>query len=216
MKKLYPHFVCILVLIFFSGYANDSSWKLAVDKDGIKVYTRPAPGCPLDEFMATAEIDASAATIEKILRDVDAQPDWMADCLHAKVLKIFDMNHMVCYNVLNLPWPLSDRDLLIDTIIVKSADGKKFSFEMSAFPDDIIPLDSRYVRIRDFRARCIVEEVRPGTCAVVYINRVNPMAPVPDAIANGIARNNPFNTLKGMKKMVQLDTYRDKQVNTSY
>lgn len=215
MKKIYAFIACMLILSCLP-VQGDPPWKLAVDKDGIKVYTRPAPGCPLDEFMATTEIDASVAVIENILRDVDAQPAWMADCLYSAVLKEFDLNHMVCYNVLNLPWPLSDRDLLIDTFIVKAADGKKFSFEMSAFQDDIIPVDRRYVRVRDFRARCIVEEVRPGTCAVVYINRVNPMAPVPYAIANSIARNNPFNTLKGMKKIVRLDRYRDKQVNTTY
>lgn len=207
MKRIIPLLVCALMCAGISGYGTDAGWRLAVDKEGIKVYTRPAPGCPLDEFRGITEIKTTVDTIERILRDVNAQPVWMADCLQSGILKQFDNDHLVCYNVLDMPWPLSDRDLLIDTCFKKENGGKKLIVDMSVFAEDITPVNQKYVRVRDFRARCSAEQVTPDTCLIEYVNRVNPMAPVPDAIANSIAKNNPFNTLKGMKRMVSEGRY---------
>lgn len=211
MKKINLMIITFLMLPGYSGYSSETAWNLAVNKDGIKVFTRETEGCPIDEFRGVSEVTATIDTIEKIIKDVNAQPAWMADCLYARVLKEYDKDHLVCYNVLNLPWPLSDRDLLIDIKIFKDKSGKKLSCEMSAYPQDIIPVEKKFVRIRDFRASCRFEQISSDKCSVEYINRVNPMAPIPDAIANSVARNNPFNTIKGLKKMVLLPKYRDKQ-----
>ena len=204
IKRMLLFMFCFITCTGISGYGTGTEWNLALDRDGIRVYTRPSPGCPLDEFRAITEIKATVDSIEKVLRDVNCQPQWMADCLESGLLKQFDTDHIVCYNVLNMPWPFSDRDLLIDTRFVKEKGGRKIVVDMSVFSEDIKPVNKKYVRIRDFRATCSVEEVSPGTCFVEYINRVNPMAPVPAVIANRIAKNNPFNTLKGIKRMVAL------------
>jgi len=209
MKKVYLPVIIFIIFTGLSAYSAGTEWNLAIDREGIKIYTRPVDGFPLDEFRGVTEVRASIVTIEKLLRDVTAQPSWMDNCIEARVLKELGRDHLVCYNVLNVPWPLSDRDLIIDTIIVKDRSGKKISVEMSAFPQDIIPVNRKYVRIREFRARCIVEQISDDTCSIEYINRVNPMAPVPSTIANSLAKNNPFNTLKGMKRMVLLPGYRD-------
>lgn len=114
---------------------------------------------------------------------------------------------MVVYNLLHLDWPLSNRDLLVDVTFNENQKAKKLILDMTVYSQDIFPVSSKYVRIRDFKATCTVEEISAGQCRVVYQNRVNPMAPVPAFLANTIVKKNPFNTLKGMKKMVLLQKY---------
>lgn len=199
----------LTIVIIWTGAASESAWNLALDKDGIQVYTRPASGCPLNEFKGVAVINASLKSISAILRDVNAQPAWMADCLQSKLLKTLSKNRLVCYNVLHVGWPLSDRDLIIDVKFTELHKENKLVTDMTVFSEDIIPADNKLVRIRDFKASCIVEEISPGQCRVTYQNRVNPMAPVPDILANSIVKKNPFNTLKGMKRMASLEKYKN-------
>ena len=196
----------VVMVCTFTG-AAEPEWKPALDREGIQVYTRSAPGCPINEFRGETTVNASMQTISAVLRDVNRQPEWMADCLQSKLLKTISADHLVVYNLLHLDWPLSNRDLLIDVIFNEDRKTKKLVLEMTVYSQDIFPVNSRYVRIRDFRATCIVEEISAGRCRVLYQNRVNPMAPVPAFIANSIVKNNPFNTLKGMKKMVLLQEY---------
>ena len=210
MKKKFAVLFLIILLGGISVFSSNSSWKLAINKAGIKIYTRPVEGFPLEEFRGITEINTDLATIERVLRDVSSQPKWMADCMHAKVLKTFNTDHVVCYNVIDLPWPLDNRDLLINTQFVKSADGKELAVNMTVYSEDIIPVSKKYVRIRQFRAVCRVKELSENKCFVEYINRVNPMAPLPDSLANSFAKDNPFNTLRGMKRMVKLSKYSGK------
>ncbi len=197
----------MLVLIStLQGYAG-SEWELALDKDGIQVYTRDAPGCPLNEFRGVTTINASMNTIQAVLRDVNRQTDWMADCLQSNLLKTITPDHLVVYNLLHLDWPLSNRDLLIDVTFNENQKAKKLVLDMTVYAQDIVPVNGKYVRVRDFKATCIVEEVSAGVCRVIYQNRVNPMAPVPAFLANTIVKRNPYNTLKGMKRMVMLPKY---------
>jgi len=203
--------VIILLLLAVIGsrqsIAAGPEWKLEFDKDGIQVYTRDAPGCPLNEFKGVTTINASMQTISAVLRDVSVQSDWMADCLKSKLLQTISPDRLICYNVLHVDWPLSDRDLIIDVKFTENRNMKKCIADMAVYTQDILPVNSKYVRIRDFKASCTIEEISPGLCRVVYQNRVNPMAPVPDFLANRIVKKNPYNTLKGMKKMAAMQKY---------
>jgi len=200
--------IIFILLSFFAAVqlGAQDNWKPVMEKDDITVYTRPAEGCPLDEFKGVTIIKAKLETCVAVLRDVPEQPNWMGDCLGARLLKTFDRNHIVAYNILNAPWPLSNRDLQIDTRFEEDYRNGKVIVSMTVYEEELVPV-SKYVRIKDFRAQCILEKIDATTTKATYINRVNPMAPVPGAIANMFVKNNPYMTLKGFKKMVKLKKY---------
>ncbi len=199
--------VIILTITAVSLTAGTGAWKFALNKKGIKVYTRPAEGCPLNEFMGITVINAPLETCERVLRDIESQPKWMGDCLQAKLLKKFTENHIVGYNVLHLPWPLSNRDLQIDTRFITNYKEGIVTVKMKAYVPEIQPVTKKYIRITDMEATCILKRIEENKTKVTYINRVNPMAPVPDSLANMIAKNNPYKTLLGFHDMVKLPQY---------
>jgi len=63
-----------------AGVTAASDWKLAIQKDGIEVSTRPVKGSDFDEFMGTADIDASIDVVYAVFKDIPAATQWMADC----------------------------------------------------------------------------------------------------------------------------------------
>ncbi len=212
MKKIRTISILLIMVLMgiSSSIAAKDSWKLVMNKKDIQVYTRPAEGCPLDEFMGTTVLNAPIETCARVLRDVKGQTEWMGDCLQSKVLKKFSENHVVAYNVLNGIWPLSDRDLQIDTVFIEDFKAGHFTVKMKVYQESLVPVTKKYVRITDFKATCKLERLDENRTKVIYINRVNPMAPVPSGVANMVVKKNPYKTLLGFKKMIKLDRYREK------
>lgn len=183
---------------------GQESWKSVMEKDGITVYARPAEGSPLDQFKGVMVVKASIETCVALLRDVPEQPKWMGDCRDSRLLKTIDKNHIVVYNVLKAPWPLANRDLQIDTVFEENRKEGRVVVRMKACPEEIIPV-TRYVRIKDMQAQCILEKIDAVTTRVIYINLVNPV--VPAAMGNMFMKNNTSKTLSGFRKMVDLKKY---------
>ena len=71
--------------------ANDS-WKLATERNGVTIYSRPHSGSLLKEFKAVGEIAAPSHAVCAVIEDVDAYPSFMPymaefDSLGAKVIR---------------------------------------------------------------------------------------------------------------------------------
>lgn len=201
----------IIIAVLFTAAALTAAadeWKLILNKKGIKVYTRPAEGCPLDQFMGVAVIDAPLETCAMVLRDADNQVKWMGDCLKSHTLKKISNDHFIVYNVLHATWPLSNRDLQIDTVFIDDFAKGIVTVKMKAHIEPIQPVSKKYVRITDMKATCIMKRIEGNKTRVTYINRVNPMAPVPSGIANMIVKKNPYKTLLGLRKMARLPKYK--------
>ena len=60
-----------------AGVMAASDWKLAIQKDGIDVSVRPVKGTDFDEFMGSADIDASIDVVYAVITDIPAATQWM-------------------------------------------------------------------------------------------------------------------------------------------
>ena len=110
----------LLVLsIQFSAvtYAADDPWALEQDEGGIQIYTRAVAGSPFLEVKATALINASVEHLASVLGDGEGCSEWRAMCKSSEVLMSDSDAERYVYMVLDMPWPISDRDMVIRSII---------------------------------------------------------------------------------------------------
>jgi hypothetical protein len=68
--------VCFTAELAKAADANDG-WKLATERDGVAIYTRPHSGSLLKEFKAVGEIAAPSRAVCAVIEDVDAYPSFM-------------------------------------------------------------------------------------------------------------------------------------------
>ncbi len=195
--------ILILGLCAAPGWAEE--WKQVVDRNEITVFARPVEGSTMDQFKGITIVNAPIEVCTAVLRDIPAQTEWMGDNLQAEVLRVFSDDHKVAYNVLKSPWPLKPRDLQIDVTFIEDSD--QVMVEMKVYPETIVPVSKEYIRVTDFEASCCFERLADNRTKVTYINRVNPMAPVPPSITNLVVRGNPYATLSGLKQMVTKEKY---------
>lgn len=96
--------------------ATEAEWVLQKDESRIQLYTRPVPDSPFLEVRVTALIDAPIRKVAMALGDGDGCSAWRAMCKSSEILiTVSDTEHYI-YLVLDLPWPVSDRDMVIHSI----------------------------------------------------------------------------------------------------
>ena len=214
MRKIFSIMVVYSVILSFlvampAGVMAASDWKLAIQKDGIDVSIRPVKGSELDEFMGTADIDASIDVVYAVIKDVPAATQWMADCKENREIRKIDEYTSVQFNVTKAPWPVSDREALC--IVTEKKDEKtgKITFEFHETNDPPVPVGKGNVRMPEISGQWVLIPVNRDHTKVIYSVKSNPGGTLPKAIANMKSKDIPYNTLMGLKMMVKKDKYKN-------
>ena len=142
-----------LVHINFTNLDNDK-WELKKDKDSIKVYIRNIDEST-KEYRAETIINSDLDNIFNTITDFDNSYKWMYKLNSSEILKKSD-TLMYVYFVVDMNWPLKNRDLVSDAVIKRDID--KIKIEMNSTPD-YIPLNSKLVRINKSRSIWNLEKI---------------------------------------------------------
>lgn len=97
--------------------ATGTPWALEQDEGGIQIYTRDVAGSPFLEVKATALINASIAHVAAVMGDGEGCSEWRKMCKSSELLGTASDTERTVYMVLDLPWPVSDRDMVIHSIV---------------------------------------------------------------------------------------------------
>jgi hypothetical protein len=214
-------YVCLVSLCLFmlSGAASagplDEGWTLSKDSDGIKVYTRPIQGSPMSEFMGEGDVDAPLEVMQQVFLDFPSYTEWYGMCKEfRKVKDIPDKpNHYWVYYVLKSPWPVADRDMVLD-IDTDEIPGKVV-LNINALKDSgIVPLNSKCVRMTHLVGRTTMTKVNDRKSHIVMQVNSDPAGSVPIRLAQMVAKDQPFKTIQGLREMVKKDIYYQKAGKT--
>ncbi|MCX7678837.1 MAG: START domain-containing protein [Spirochaetes bacterium] len=197
----------VIFLSIVSSLNAQHDWHEVKNSDGIKIYTRPTPGSPLDEFKGIAIIDSPIEVIVEVLRDVEAQPEWMADCIEAKVLKRISENDYLVYSMNRAPWPVSNRDVVVRSIGNADIPNGKVKIIFTALKDSSIPPRPGVVRMTELVGQWHLKKINSHKTEVVFIIKANPGGNIPPRLANLTSKEIPFKTLRNLRKMVKKEKY---------
>ena len=100
----------------FATDASNAEWALQQDDGRIQVFTRPVAGSPFLEVKATALINAPIADIASRMGDGEGCVEWRVMCKSSEVLSVDSDTERNVYMVLDMPWPVADRDMVMRSI----------------------------------------------------------------------------------------------------
>ena len=203
--------ICAAVFLMASmpAFAQDpgDGWKPAKQGDGIQVYTRPAKDSATDEFLGIADVEAPMKVIHEVFKDIPSFPKWYGFCRDIRLFKSISEKHEIVYFVLATPWPVKDRDMLIDVVFDNREDEGKTVISMNAVQDESVPVQDNYVRMTKLVGQAVLTRIDENTTHVTYTVNSDPAGYIPAAISNMLSKNQPYDTLKGLKMMVKDDKY---------
>ena len=149
----------LTTLFFTISYINlcpsiNQSWELKKDQDSIKVYIRDVDD-NTKEYLAETIINSDIDNIFKTITDFDNSYRWMYKLNSSKILEKSD-TLMYVYFVVDMNWPLKNRDLISDAVITQNEN--KIRIVMNSYPD-YMPEKEKLIRIKQSRSIWNLEKI---------------------------------------------------------
>ena len=196
-------FLMLLTCLILSGNISAQTWEFAKERDGIKIYTRKEAGSNLKSFKGTMDVHSTMEKVTSLVGNV-YNHDWWDENLHEiKVLSYEKDKHMQYYLVYDVPWPLSDRDLVVDaTVTIDPVTGKR---EIAAKPlPNTIPEKPDIVRIKNYWQTWTIQPMSDGIIRLTLEGFVDPAGNVPAWLYNMVITDTPLKVMRGVKNRVEI------------
>ncbi|MBU0935729.1 MAG: hypothetical protein KKI09_10490 [Spirochaetes bacterium] len=200
----------VLALLFtvMTGSAMAADWKVSVDKDGIRVYTRPHPDSAFNEAKVETRVRASLSSIMAVMQNIPEFPLWMDSCEFTEQLAEIDESNGYAYMVISVPWPFQRRDVVYRYAAVQDPQSKVVSVTISDVKD-YLPEQKNKVRLPRFSGSWQLVPAGDGYVDITYQIHFETGGMVPAAAANLVLVNAPLISIRNLLELLKEPRYRD-------
>lgn len=204
MRRFTVILACFISLLFVAeAAANTKHWELVGDSDGIRVWTLEIPGQDLPGFRGITTIRAGIEEIVNVMLDVDHHPDWMWQCDESRRIRWITDTRGLLYNRINAPWPVWDRDVVVDVAWRYTPNKEALTFRFRNVQDEAEPPQDGIVRLPRLEGFYRLWSEKPGETNVLYQVEVDIAGNVPDFMARRYAKKLPYKTLEALRERVE-------------
>ncbi len=202
--------ICIFLSIgSVSATSNGIEWEKTLDRNGVVAYSRASPRSRLLETRAAGVINAPIYQLAALLRDASAAPDWLPNCAKGEILEKLDRNNVTTRFILDLPWPLKDRDLITHSVVEYDLDRGRAVCDVSIPEKNHYPVEKGMVRITDMQSRYIIVYLAPGKTGLVITTQVDPGGRLPVSLINLFSKYYAYEQFVNLRKTSVLSKYRE-------
>ena len=172
--------------------------KLSIHKNNIKVWTFQQQSSPVFVYKAETTFNVPLEKAAALILDVDHAGKWVPYVGSVKVLSRDDQKgEFLLYMVLDFPFPLKDRDLVVKGKMSKDAQGI-ISIQNTAIEGGY-PLNPDYVRIRQYEGDWTFQKLGNQKVKVSTYGYANPEGSIPLSFVNMFVQQQPYQMLQKMK-----------------
>lgn len=182
------------------GLARASDWEVIAERQGIVVSRRPVEGRGFPQLRSVGEVPGTPYEVLAILLDVPAQVDWRPDCVESKTERQIDTWRSIVYTRTDAPWPVSDRDVVVENevIFIDPPSKVKVTFAAVTAPD--VERRRGTVRMKMATGFYAIEAIDEARSLVHYEVDADPGGSLPDWLVSMQSTRNPLETLAGLRR----------------
>jgi len=208
MKRCILAVIMVLLFVCLVEMPAEAAggWTKIKDSNGIKLYERPVAGTDLMEYLGVTTIDEKMEVIGEALRDVPRYPEWLADCETARVEKKYDRNTYVLHLVLDPP-VIKKREVVLRDEAIYDYDNGNARINFFATDEVTVPVTGKNVKVTTMKGLFRMEYLGRDKTKFIYKLLSDPSGGIPKKIAYASMKNYPYNSLKGLKKIVKDPKY---------
>ncbi|RZK34886.1 MAG: hypothetical protein EOO61_12840, partial [Hymenobacter sp.] len=124
-----------------------SRTKLAINKNGVKVWTYQTPDNPAFTYRATTVLNTSLTSATAVILDTKSLTQWVPYVSSTDVIeRDADSGTFILHMKLDFPFPLQDRDVVVRGKISQTANGT-VTIKNAAISDKRVPVEPNVVRL---------------------------------------------------------------------
>lgn len=185
--------VCLTTSAFATELAT-----LSINKKNIKVWTMQSPNNPMLSYRAETTFDSSLERAVSLVLDVQHAKDWVPNVSYAEVLsQDIAKGEFKLYMVLDFPFPLKDRDLIISGKMYKDSNGL-ISIKNKAIQQGKA-LNPEYIRLQRYEGDWLFKKLSSNKVKVTTTGYADPEGIIPQSVTNLFIQQQPYQMLQKMK-----------------
>ena len=200
-KLFFISFVCLFLSVGLFAQ-NTDDWELITDKENIQIYTRLTDVSPIKQLKVKAVFDTDVQTLLSVLNNVENYPKWVYKCMKAERLQSVSSGKFYYRTVSDLPWPVSDRDVVLLTKQWKVKETGVYKTKSSAKPDFMSTVEN-IVRIPLYESAWTITPTEQNTVEIEYTALTEVGGQIPDWMVNLGLSAGPYETMRGLKNYLE-------------
>ncbi len=197
MRK--PMMSCLLGLCLLSTQsASANNGKLSIDRNNIKVWTFQSPDNPAFEYKAETTYDVPMERAVGLILNAEQAPHWAPYV--AKVVTLSNdskKGEFTLYMLLDFPFPLTDRDLVVKGKMIKLSDGS-IVIKNNAIEGGY-PKQPNRIRLTNYQGDWTFQRLGSNKVKVTTTGFANPEGVIPISFVNLFVQQQPYQMLQKMK-----------------
>lgn len=203
LLKLNLLLVFLLIWTYPSNaQAELNDWKLVATKDNIQVFTRTPKHSDFKEIRITAIFDATLEKIMNALDDAESYKAWVYKCIVSKKVEILNELEFYYYIESDLPFPLTNRDLVVHSTKWKEKD-KNIVHYFSSAKNKVVPVKEGIVRMTEYDSSWTITEIEKNKLNIEYQCSANPSGSLPAWLVNMAVTTGPLKTMQSLEKYIK-------------
>jgi hypothetical protein len=186
--------------------ALEGNWEFRVDHKDIKIFSSKISGSQVLGFKGETVFEAPLRKLISLFHDFGSYRRWVHQLAEMEVLHESDDLDYVVRQVLNTPWPIPKREMIVRTALHASGEGA-LALTMTGIPD-YMPSRRDFHRVRETRGVWILMPLDHSKVHVTFVMHLDPGSDIPPALSNAALFEVPFYSLLKMRDLVQDPSYR--------
>ena len=219
MRTINSTMLCLLLAFGSTSTLADAAgeWKLERDKHNVKVFTRDVEGSAFKAFRGETVINAELNRALALMDDTGACVEWMHTCKSPVLIDKLTPLERFTYMVNDLPWPVTDRALLLRATISQRMSDRVVTVSLETVaPDSLseeqrgrLPAEKGVVLIEKAQGFFRFTPIDEQHTQVEYQMHTEPGGALSASLVNSMLVDTPFHTLKSMQSVVLAEKYQD-------
>ena len=195
----------IALTLFFFGTVwkctAQYQWKLQRSSEGIKVFVSDVAGSSFKAVKVECTFTGTYGKLISILTNVPQHNKWIYNCKTSYLLKKVGPLDIIYYSETSMPWPISNRDAVIQLEIDTENLPNHLTISGKGQPK-YIPEKQGKARVPHYVANWRVTMPTPQTISITYILQIDPGG-IPPGLSNMFVDKGPFETFKNLREMLK-------------
>ncbi|PIP80202.1 MAG: hypothetical protein COW84_06620 [Gammaproteobacteria bacterium CG22_combo_CG10-13_8_21_14_all_40_8] len=205
--------ICSLIFCFTGQSFADGPWKLRKDKHNIQVYTKDVEGSSYNAVKTTTFVEGvSLSAAVALITDVESCTEWAPNCAKSYVYKEISETESLVYTDNDMPFPVSDRDVLSRVAWHQDPQTYEVTMTSQATVDILAPVKGK-LRLTEANAGWTFTPLGHGKIMVTNQAHINPGSSLPGWVTNMLLVSTPYETMKAFTKQVKKPKYQNVSIS---
>ena len=212
------HTVYKSITLLFLLFANcalaqkGGDWVLKEDNEGVRIFTRDVENSKIKAIKVECELDATLSQLVAALMDIKNSEEWLYHTAGNYIVKQVSPSEVYYYSLVEMPWPVTDRDFIAHLIVSQDAVTKVVTIDAPCIPD-MVPVKTGIVRIANSKGKWVLSPVNKGRVKIVYTLHADPGGSLPAWLINMFVTKGPSQSFRKLKVHLQKPIYKNAKLD---